>query len=48
MFRPELMSFYKSTVQNPAVVDKTSFGLPLHFLLPEAGLERIGDNKQQL
>lgn len=49
MFRPhEFMSFYKSTVQNPAVVDETSFGHLLHFLLPVTGLERIGDNKQQV
>lgn len=36
--------FNKSTVQNPAVVDKTFFG----YLLAETGLERIGDNEQLL
>lgn len=43
--------FNKSSVQNPAVVDKTFFGHLLHFLhflLPEAGLDRIDDNEQQL
>lgn len=40
--------FNKSTVQNPAVVAKTFFGHLLLFLLPEAGLEGIGDNGQQL
>lgn len=43
--------FNKSSVQNPAVVDKTYFGHLLHFLhflLPEAGLDRIDDNEQQL
>ncbi|KAJ7395647.1 hypothetical protein BTVI_152921 [Pitangus sulphuratus] len=34
----------KLVVQNPVVVDETFFGYLLHLLLPEAGLQRIGDN----